>query len=199
MAADIFTFQIIEEVGVDNVSAVVSDNTGNTRKAREILCKMIPHILNMQDCCHEINLAIMQICQLPIFEPVSVLVMLGGGRIIDTVLQLIEDIKAILSYMKSSTYTLEQFNDVHIELKIMRGLESIGKTRFSSYTWTGESVRRCVPAFRAIIKNIALGIDIQVRLVVHAQVLLLTVQSLNRDEIHSSKRTRQKHLPSSSI
>ncbi|KAI0715740.1 hypothetical protein C8Q72DRAFT_799056 [Fomitopsis betulina] len=68
-------------------------------------------------CCHELNLAIMQISELPEFKPVQL-----------TSFQLIEHLKVILQYMKSSTYTLEHFNDARVELKITQGLESIGKT-----------------------------------------------------------------------
>ncbi|KAI0710279.1 hypothetical protein C8Q72DRAFT_799358 [Fomitopsis betulina] len=109
--------RIVQEVSIDNLSAVVSGNTGNTRKACELLCNMISHLMNMQACCHELNLAIMQISELPEFKPVQL-----------TSFQLIEHLKVILQYMKSSTYTLEHFNDARVELKITQGLESIGKT-----------------------------------------------------------------------
>ncbi len=62
--------QTLRRVGPHNFSAVVSDNTGNTRKARELLVKMFPHILNLQDCCHEINLALLQINDLEPFNEV---------------------------------------------------------------------------------------------------------------------------------
>ncbi|KAI0725715.1 hypothetical protein C8Q72DRAFT_785068, partial [Fomitopsis betulina] len=96
---------------------------------------------------------------MPAHDPFT-MVLKDGSRL--TSFQLIEHLKVILQYMKSSTYTLEHFNDARVELKITQGLESIGKTQFSSYTWTGESVRRCIPVFRAIIQNAHLGIDIAV-------------------------------------
>lgn len=61
---------MLNQVGPENVSGVVSDNTRNMRKTRELLVKLFPHILNFQDCCHEINLALLQINELDEFKDV---------------------------------------------------------------------------------------------------------------------------------
>ena len=65
--------QTITKVGPWKFCAVTSDNTGNTRKARQLLCEKYPHIFNIQDGCHLLNLAIKDICLLPEFTEVRLL------------------------------------------------------------------------------------------------------------------------------
>jgi len=60
------------KVGVWNFCAVSSDNTGNTKKAQRLLCEKYPHIFNMQDACHLLNLAVKDICMLHDFEEVII-------------------------------------------------------------------------------------------------------------------------------
>lgn len=76
---------------------------------------------------------------------------------------MVQDVKAILTLMHQSTYTMEHFNEARKALGISRGLTTIGNTRFWTYVSAVESVHRCLPAFRAIIKDRKLSIDISVR------------------------------------
>lgn len=62
---------MLTKLGPEKVSGIVSDNTGNTRKARQLISKQFGHILNLQDCCHEMNLALLQISELEEFKDVS--------------------------------------------------------------------------------------------------------------------------------
>ncbi len=52
-------------------SGVVSDNTGNTRKARKLFCEKYPHILNMPDACHQMDKAVKDIVSLDEFKEVN--------------------------------------------------------------------------------------------------------------------------------
>jgi hypothetical protein len=65
--------------------------------------------------------------------------------------------------MSRSTYTMEHFNYERESLKIGRGLQSIGDTRFGTVHWAAESLRRCLPALRNIVGDETLDIDINVR------------------------------------
>ncbi|KAG2126559.1 uncharacterized protein EDB93DRAFT_1063228, partial [Suillus bovinus] len=58
-------------IGPWNFCAATSDNTGNMKKARRLLSECYPHIINLQDACHLLNLAMKDICLLPEFEDVS--------------------------------------------------------------------------------------------------------------------------------
>ena len=132
------------KIGPWKFCATSSDNTGNTRKARRLLCERYPHILNLQDACHLLNLGIKAIALLPEFENV------------------IHQIRTILAFMSQSSYAMEHFDHQRDQLGISRGLESIGETRFGTIYWAGRSVQRGLPAFRAIIEDESLGINIAV-------------------------------------
>ncbi|KAI0742802.1 hypothetical protein C8Q80DRAFT_1356408 [Daedaleopsis nitida] len=60
---------------------VTTPTTGNTRKACINVMSKFPHIQNLQDCCHQINLALLQINELNEFK------------------EMIQDVKAILMFM----------------------------------------------------------------------------------------------------
>ena len=48
--------KVIVDVGVNRISAIVSDNTSNVRKAREIVHNKFPNIENVRCIAHCINL-----------------------------------------------------------------------------------------------------------------------------------------------
>ncbi|KAH7917067.1 hypothetical protein BV22DRAFT_1027014, partial [Leucogyrophana mollusca] len=135
---------VMTKIGPWNFCATSSDNTGNTKKARRLLCERYPHILNLQDACHLINLAIKSISLLPEFEEV------------------IKQVRTILVFMSRSSYASEHFDFERSRLGIRRGLEGIGETRFGTIYWAALSVQRGLPAFQAIVENEQLGIDIAV-------------------------------------
>ena len=62
--------QTITKVGPWKFCVVTSDNTRNTWKVQQLLCEKYPHIFNIQDGCHLLNLAIKDICLLPKFTEV---------------------------------------------------------------------------------------------------------------------------------
>ncbi|RPD52677.1 hypothetical protein L226DRAFT_474064 [Lentinus tigrinus ALCF2SS1-7] len=146
-----FLEPVVLKLGPSNFSATVSDNTGNTRKACELLTAKFPHILNFQDCCHEINLALLQINDLDEFKEVCV----NPSTILCSTCAS-HDVKDILTYMHKSTYSMEHFDDARTQLGISHGLVKIGKTRFSTYVSAVSSIKRCLPAFEKITCNEAL-------------------------------------------
>ncbi|KIJ59093.1 hypothetical protein HYDPIDRAFT_162797 [Hydnomerulius pinastri MD-312] len=134
--------RIVTKIGPWRFCATSSDNTGNTQKARRLLCTKYPHILNLQDACHLLNLAIKAIALLPEFENVT------------------HQIRAVLAFMSRSSYAMEHFDHKRNVLGITRGLEAVGDTRFGTLYWASRSVQRGLPAFRAIIEEESLGINI---------------------------------------
>jgi hypothetical protein len=77
-------------------------------------------------------------------------------------LQTIQILRTTLAFMSRSTYTMELFNYERETLKIGRGLQTIGDTRFGTIYWAAESLRRCLPALRNIVGDETLDIDINV-------------------------------------
>jgi len=48
--------KVVVDVGINQISAIVSDNTSNIKKAREIIHNKFPNIENVQCIAHCINL-----------------------------------------------------------------------------------------------------------------------------------------------
>lgn len=61
--------------------------------------------------------------------------------------------------MSLSTYTRDYYDVARRELKIGRGLQSIGETRFATIYWSLDSVLQGYEAFKKIVRNPDLGID----------------------------------------
>ncbi|KAJ3510647.1 hypothetical protein NLJ89_g4557 [Agrocybe chaxingu] len=59
---------VMDLVGHDHFIAVSSDNTGNTRVARDILSKEVPLLLNLPDPAHHLNNTWKDIANLPYFK-----------------------------------------------------------------------------------------------------------------------------------
>ncbi|KAI8990589.1 ribonuclease H-like domain-containing protein [Trametes punicea] len=138
---------VFNEIPAENFSAVVSDNTGNTREARQFLTQMFPHLLNFQDCCHEMNLALLQINGLDEFREQ----LFSSPVWLTYPIQMIQDVKDILSYMHHSTYAMEHYNDIRKNLRIQTGLAQIAQTRFWTYVAAVDSIYQGLPAFRELL------------------------------------------------
>ncbi|OJA15131.1 hypothetical protein AZE42_12680, partial [Rhizopogon vesiculosus] len=134
--------RVVQNIGPWNFCAVTSDNTGNTKKARNLLCERYPHIINLQDACHLLNLAVKDICLLVEFEDV------------------IQQVRTILAFMSRSGYAMEHYDHKRAGLGITRGLEAIGDTRFGTIYWAALSVQRGLPAFQALVADTRLSIEI---------------------------------------
>jgi hypothetical protein len=63
--------KVIDPIGRERFCAVSSDNTGNTRVAREILSARMPTLLNLPDPSHHINNTWKDIANLPYFKQVN--------------------------------------------------------------------------------------------------------------------------------
>jgi len=61
----------MKKIGLKKAAGVVSDNTGNTRKARRLIRKSVPSIVDLQDVCHLLHNMIKQISKLLYFKDVS--------------------------------------------------------------------------------------------------------------------------------
>ena len=72
--------------------------------------------------------------------------------------------------MSRSTYATEHFDFQREKVGITRGLETIGETRFGTVYWSGESVVRGMPAFKVIIEDETLEIQIPVGVMVRAEI-----------------------------
>ncbi|KAI0327039.1 hypothetical protein GY45DRAFT_1257848 [Cubamyces sp. BRFM 1775] len=127
--------EVMQRVGVDNFSAICSDNTGNTRKARDLLVRELPAILNLLDCCHHLHNTSKDITRLSDFNEV------------------ISNLRKIIKYFKKSNISATELALGRAEEGGIRGLQSIGKTRFATVYWSAESLRVCLPVLRRLVKT----------------------------------------------
>jgi hypothetical protein len=102
---------------------------------------------------------------------------LARCSIVTFCLQTITTLHAIIAYLNKSTYTQEHYDYQRSKLGITHSIENPGETRFGSNFWSGVSIQRGLPAFRALAKDEALGIEIPVRIIsMHAINLLIPVK-----------------------
>ncbi|KAG5634248.1 hypothetical protein H0H81_002717, partial [Sphagnurus paluster] len=128
-----FVLSVMRTIGIELFIAVSSDSTGNTHLSRAIIETTQPSILNLPNAMHHLNNTLKQISSLPYFK------------------QLIKRVRTVIKYFKHSKPVKAMLKDIRISQGLGPGLESIGKTRFSTLTWSAESVRRCLPAIRDLV------------------------------------------------
>ncbi|KAH7918579.1 hypothetical protein BV22DRAFT_977380, partial [Leucogyrophana mollusca] len=126
---------VIVQVGPTLFSGICSDDTGNTRVARQKVQKKHPWIINMPDPCHRLNLLVKNICGLKEFQPV------------------IKIICRSLKFFKKLTHANSHLKERQKKHNINHGLVSIGKTHFGTIYFSGVSVQQCLPAIRELCGN----------------------------------------------
>jgi len=62
--------QVIDSIGSKRFTAICSDNTGNTKKARKNVTEKFPTIMNLADICHHLANTAEDISRLPEFQKV---------------------------------------------------------------------------------------------------------------------------------
>ncbi|KAJ7818920.1 ribonuclease H-like domain-containing protein [Mycena leptocephala] len=124
--------EVMETVGVKHFSGGSSDNTGNTRGCRGLLCHRIPTFLNFPDPNHHLSLTCRDILLLPYFKmPIKVL-------------------RGTIKHFNHSKASKKLLKDLALRELTGRGLESIGKTRFATITWSSISLRRNLNPIRTL-------------------------------------------------
>ncbi|KIK78533.1 hypothetical protein PAXRUDRAFT_28593 [Paxillus rubicundulus Ve08.2h10] len=103
-------------VGRFRFSGITSDNTGNTRVARQLVSQEVKTCVPMSDVCHHLSLLCKDLTHLEMF--------------------------------KEATEALEA---IWKKLGIFRGLEGIGKTRFTTICAAVISLQRCLPALHELL------------------------------------------------
>ncbi|KAI0634079.1 ribonuclease H-like domain-containing protein [Trametes polyzona] len=128
--------RVIKRVGEDRFSGICSDNTGNTRKARELLVLDLPYIINLQDCCHQLHNTSKDITQLSDFR------------------ELVSSLRKIVKYFKKSNIAAAELSSARAEEGAgLRGLQSIGKTRFATVYWSANSLCASLPLIRRLVSS----------------------------------------------
>ncbi|KAI0087540.1 ribonuclease H-like domain-containing protein [Irpex rosettiformis] len=125
----------LTEIGPEKFRAIVSDNTGNTRLARSRITSRFEWMLNLVDAPHHIQLFMKDIGKLSYFQTT------------------IECVRSTVKFFRKSSYANARLKAKRQEMKIKRGLTSFGNTRFSTVYTSGNSLRSCMPAIKALCNS----------------------------------------------
>ncbi|KAG8725100.1 hypothetical protein FRC09_008778 [Ceratobasidium sp. 395] len=116
----------LQDIGVENFAAVVSDNARNTRAACELIEHKYPWIIALQYACHLLNHATKEIGQLEYFQPC------------------ISKLKTIITHFHTSAYAARHLAALQILYQVAKGLASTGLTRFANYYYASLSTLLCL-------------------------------------------------------
>lgn len=133
---------------------VVSDTTKNVKKARALIAKKWPWILNAGDPCHQLNLMAKDIIvgskTYPKIKPFAAI---------------IAQVSSITTFFSRSNYSQFWLKKELEKEKDKRGIEAAGATRFSSFSTNAKSVQRCFPALQRAYEGGHLKFDTAVCLI----------------------------------
>ncbi|KAG9121845.1 hypothetical protein FRC07_002029 [Ceratobasidium sp. 392] len=118
---------VVNKIGVEQITSVVSDDTNATKKARCDLVARYPTIVNLADPCHKLNLVVQDICLDEMFTETT------------------RDIKTLLKHFNHSTTATAKLKAAFKALDISTGLKGIGKPWFATMKISMESVVVCMP------------------------------------------------------
>ncbi|KAG2344902.1 hypothetical protein BDR05DRAFT_998906 [Suillus weaverae] len=114
-------------------SGIASDNTSNTRVARQLVFQAVKTVIPMSDACHHLNLVFKDIAKLPMFK------------------DMISQLRSLVTYFCKLTQAYDALECVRLQKGITRGIEEIGKTRFATICAAAISVQHCLPALRELV------------------------------------------------
>ncbi|KAG8744291.1 hypothetical protein FRC12_014824 [Ceratobasidium sp. 428] len=124
--------KVIEEIGPHRFASIVSDDTSTTKKARRVLASRQASILNLADPIHKINSCIQDICLDILWT------------------KALQQLRKLLTHFRMSTYATGKLDAARKILGTLRGLQSIGNTRFATLYYAALSVLENLPALYKI-------------------------------------------------
>ncbi|KAF8593692.1 hypothetical protein BDV93DRAFT_584071, partial [Ceratobasidium sp. AG-I] len=131
----------ITDIGPDRFACVVSDNTGNTRAARNLLEQQYPWFTTLVDACHQQNNTAKDIGNLPYFRLCS------------------SQLRSIVSFFHHSTYAKRHLAALCIRHHIHGAISTIGNTRFATYYYAAQSTLRCLPLILELLSSGVLSLN----------------------------------------
>ncbi|KEP46427.1 hypothetical protein V565_199460 [Rhizoctonia solani 123E] len=127
--------KVTESIGAQHLSAITSDNTGNTRLARELVASIYPWLIILPDCCHHMNNAAKDICDLEVFADANL------------------KLRALIKFFRMSSYATHHLTAWRRILGITKGLVSIGNTRFLTLYYAIASLLPCLGIMVDLVKS----------------------------------------------
>ncbi|KAF8600686.1 hypothetical protein BDV93DRAFT_608572 [Ceratobasidium sp. AG-I] len=131
----------MEDVGLECFSGVSSDSTGNTRLARELLATNCPWLIILPDPCHQMNNTAKDICDLEVFVDAN------------------RKMRIVIRFFRKSSYASHHLDNWRIILGVVKGLVSIGKTRFLTLYYAIHALIPCIPIIVQLIKTGVISVN----------------------------------------
>lgn len=66
---------------------------------------------------------------------------------------MITELRNTITFFRKSSHAADTLEAVRSKLRIPRGLDGIGKTRFATICAAAMSLQRCLPALRELVNN----------------------------------------------
>ncbi|KIY44597.1 hypothetical protein FISHEDRAFT_51107 [Fistulina hepatica ATCC 64428] len=132
-----FALSIVDYIGRPHFAAFVSDSTGNTLLAHQLLTALdtVPTAFSLPDVVHHLNSVVKNIGQLRYFD------------------KTIKLTRTIVTHFNTAHACKSELKIARQGLGITRGLESVGKTRFVGIVKSACSVQRCIPALEHVARR----------------------------------------------
>ncbi|KAG8794170.1 hypothetical protein FRC12_000350 [Ceratobasidium sp. 428] len=129
--------KVFELIPATHFSGISSDNTGNTRLARELLAQDHPHIIILPDPCHHMHNCAKEICILDYFK------------------ETVHRVRIIIRFFSKSTFATFRLTVLRILKGIPCGLVQIGNTRFLIIYYAIHALLPCLqPITELIYSNV---------------------------------------------
>ncbi|KAJ3799716.1 hypothetical protein GGU11DRAFT_653396, partial [Lentinula aff. detonsa] len=120
-------------IGVEKFCGIVSDSTGNTCLARQLIIREFPTIIALPDVCHFLSLICKEIAKLDYFE------------------KTLKTVRGTVAFFHKSHLGIKQLTDELKSTGETRALEAIGKTCVCTIIHACASVRRCTSAIKKVV------------------------------------------------
>lgn len=122
-----------------------------------MIADAFPNVINMQDPVHHLHNTCKDIARLPAFTQVSIMSVPCNTSVflpkISIIIKVIDITKSLIKHFSHSVHASSQLRLVMSELKITRGLQKIGKTRFATIYYSCLSLLECLPAITAAVER----------------------------------------------
>ncbi|KAK0237310.1 hypothetical protein EDD85DRAFT_770807 [Armillaria nabsnona] len=131
----VLALEVIDQLGHERFCGATSDSTGNTHLCKKLLVEDVKMIIPNPDICHYLSNLIKDVARIAFFELT------------------IKVVRGTIHFFHTSHMGIHKFKIARSDLKIGRGLQAIGKTRFGTLVYSSRSVQRCTPAIQKVIER----------------------------------------------
>lgn len=125
--------KVMISIGANRFVLALSDNTGSTRLAREILVKKYPTLASLPDPTHHLNNTVGDICSLSYFQ------------------KMVAALRQLIRFFRASSFAAHHLRSQRMLDGRRRGLQKNNKTRFALITRLGNSALFNLDSIKSLV------------------------------------------------